>query len=142
MDRWAEVRLFSNKNDEDNKEENGGLYGGDKQNHPDKEVILNELPAELFTPKAMQMWKLLQEAGWVDKNYQVKKSRAEAAVIAREMCLRLFGEDEIQISGTRWKPFVKLWHNKNMKADYQRAMKQDKTDDLTDKIKKLFANIK
>ena len=112
------------------------LYGGDKQNHPDKEVILNELPTELFTPKAMQMWKLLQEAGWVDKNYQVKKSRAEAAVIAREMCLRLFGEDEIQISGTQWKPFVKLWHNKNMKADYQRAMKQDKTDDLTDKIKK------
>ena len=58
------------------------------------------LPAKLTTPKAMQLWQRLQEAGYIDENYQpVDLSRTEMAILAFEMSKRL------GISN-KWKTFV------------------------------------
>ena len=97
------------------------------------------LPAKLSTPKAMPMWLLLQQAGLIDDCYQpVGLSRTDVALLAYEMTMRLSDENEILTSGIEWKPFEELWNRKNLKADYQHAMKQDKTAKFTDRLKRLF----
>jgi hypothetical protein len=98
-----------------------------------------DLPAKLSTPEAMQLWQLLQQAGLIDKYYQpVGLSRTDVALLAYEMTMRLSDENEILTGGIEWKPFEMLWNRKNLKADYQHAMKQDKTAKFTDRLKRLF----
>ena len=98
------------------------------------------LPAKLATPKAMLLWQLLQQAGMIDAYYQpVGLSRTDVALLAYKMTMRLSDENEILTSGIEWKPFELLWNRKNLKADYQRAMKQDKTGEFLNTLSKLFA---
>ena len=47
------------------------------------------MPEELKTAKAMELWKKLQEAGYVDEHFQPTVSRPEAAIIADELAVRL-----------------------------------------------------
>lgn len=98
------------------------------------------LPAKLSTPEAMQLWQLLQQAGLIDEYYQpINLSRTDVALLAYEMTMRLSDENEILTGGIEWKPFETLWNRKNLKADYNRAMKQDKTAKFLETLKNIFA---
>ena len=97
------------------------------------------LPDKLSTPKAMQLWQLLQQDGMIDDRYQpVGLSRADVAWLAYEMTMRLSDKNDRQTNGIEWKPFEVLWNRKNLKADYQRAVKQKKTGKFIDRLKTLF----
>ena len=97
------------------------------------------LPAKLSTPKAMLLWQLLQQDGMIDDRYQpVGLSRADVAWLAYDMTMRLSDKNDRQTNGIEWKPFEVLWNRKNLKADYQRAVKQKKTGKFIDRLKTLF----
>jgi hypothetical protein len=54
------------------------------------------------------------------------------------MTMRLSDKNDRQTNGIEWKPFEVLWNRKNLKADYQRAVKQKKTGKFIDRLKTLF----
>lgn len=72
------------------------------------------LPPELSTEKAMKLWQLLQEAGYIDDNYQPRVSRPQAALIANKFFTVL--DMEVQ-----WSLFQDIWHRKNMRNDLSKA---------------------
>ena len=90
-----------------------------------------EMPEELKTAKAMELWKKLQEAGYVDEHFQPTVSRPEAAIIADELAVRL----EIE---NKWKAFEMLWNRRNMNRDYNTAMDQKKSLKFREKLKKVL----
>jgi hypothetical protein len=93
------------------------------------------LPPKLSTEKAMLMWKLLQQAGYIDDDYQpIGLSRTELAILAYDMSKRLGIRD-------KWKTFEKLWDKKNLRNDYNEAMNQRKSLEFREKLKLLFADI-
>jgi hypothetical protein len=97
------------------------------------------LPPKLSSEKAMRLWQKLQEAGIIDEYYQpIGLTRTDVALLAEEMNIRLGDENDNLLDIKEWKPYETLWHRKNMKADLQRALKQDKTPEFRDKIKKIF----
>lgn len=55
----------------------------------------------LFTPKAMSLWKKLQEQDYVDENYKNKVPQKKASIIADVM------SDVLELS-PKWSPFEKL----------------------------------
>lgn len=65
------------------------------------------LPKELRTEEAMKLWKIAQDAGYVDENFQPLVSRTQAALLANAMAKTL----KIQ---KKWKVFETLWNRKNM----------------------------
>ena len=89
------------------------------------------LPPELSTPKAMALWKKVKAAGYVDENYLPLISRTQAALLAYEMAKRL---------GVRkkWKVFEALWNRKNMRSDYNLALRQYQSLDFQDSLKQLL----
>ena len=90
------------------------------------------LPDELTSDKAMALWRKVQEAGYVDANYQPLISRTQAALLADAMAERL-GIKE------KWKMFGDLWKRNNMRGDYTRAMNQRQSLGFQDKLKRLFS---
>ena len=49
----------------------------------------SQLPEELRTEEAMKLWKIAQDAGYVDENFQPLISRTQAALLALVMAERL-----------------------------------------------------
>lgn len=97
------------------------------------------LPPKLSTEKAMLMWKLLQEAGYIDDRYQPKGlSRADAALVAYHMLIRLPNDNEFLTTGIPWKPFVTLWNRPNLKSDYPKAKENNKYHEFNETLTLLF----
>ena len=64
--------------------------------------VANALPPELSTPKAMELWRKAQQAGYVEDNFQPLISRTLSALMADYMAYMLGLKD-------KWKPFEILW---------------------------------
>ena len=90
------------------------------------------LPEVLATEEAMEIWKKVQGAGYVDAHYQPLLSRTQSALLADAIAERL-GIRE------KWKTFETLWNRKNMYRDYYQAQDQRKTLFFQDEIKKVLA---
>ena len=105
-----------------------------REDHPyegrEKEETI--LPEILATEQAMALWEKVQEAGYVDANYQPLLSRTQSALLADAMAVKL-GIRE------KWKTFETLWNRKNMYRDYYQALDQRKTLIFRDEIKKVLA---
>lgn len=96
--------------------------------------ILSEdsaLPKELCTEAAMALWSKVQDAGYIDENFQPKISRTLSAILADEMAVRL----EI---AEKWKTFEGLWNRRNMYRDYYKALSQSQTLAFQEKMKRIF----
>ena len=91
----------------------------------------SQLPKELRTEEAMTLWKIAQDAGYVDENFQPLVSRTQAALLANTMAKTL----KIQ---KKWKVFETLWHRKNMYRDYYKALCLQQSLAFQDKMKNLF----
>ena len=96
-----------------------------------KEAEPPALPDALSTEEAMALWEKVQEAGYVDSNYQPLISRTQSALLADAMAERL-GIRE------KWKAFEALWNRKNMYRDYYKALDLQQSLAFQDEIKKLF----
>ena len=92
----------------------------------------SHLPEVLATDEAMTLWKKVQAAGWVDTNYQPLISRTQSALLADAIAEKL---------GIRqkWKTFETLWNRKNMRSDYNLALRQQQSLDFLTELKALFA---
>ena len=90
------------------------------------------LPEVLATEEAVEIWKKVQGAGYVDAHYQPLLSRTQSALLADAIAERL-GIRE------KWKTFETLWNRKNMYRDYYQALDQRKTLFFRDDIKKVLA---
>ena len=97
-----------------------------------REKETSHLPEVLATDEAMTLWKKAQTAGWVDANYQPLISRTQSALLADAMAEKL---------GIRqkWKTFETLWNRKNMRSDYNLALRQQQSLDFLTELKALFA---
>jgi len=95
------------------------------------EKSAGDLPNELATDKAMELWKKAQEAGYVDEHFQPLISRTQAALLADTMADRLSIKE-------KWKMFEGLWNRKNMYRDYYKALNLQQSLAFQDEIKKLF----
>ena len=102
-----------------------------KDTSPAAPVKDTPLPPELSTPKAMALWQKAQAKGYVDGNFQPLISRTQAALLADAMAERL---------GIRkkWKVFEELWNRKNMRSDYNLALRQHQSLDFQDSLKQLI----
>ena len=89
------------------------------------------MPEVLSTQEAMVLWQKVQQAAYVDDNYQPTISRTQAALLADAMAIRL-GIRE------KWKVFEMLWNRKNMYRDYYEALNQKKSLVFQDELKKLL----
>ena len=100
---------------------------------PDTPVKDTPLSPELSTPKAMALWKKVQAAGYVDDNFQPLISRTQSALLADAMAEQL---------GIRkkWKVFEALWNRKNMRSDYNLALRQHQSLDFQDSLKQVLYN--
>ena len=106
--------------------------------HPQQNPHDVVLPPKLSSEKAMHLWQKLQQAGLIDEYYQpIGLTRTDVALLAEEMNIRLGDENDNLLDIKEWKPYETLWHRKNMKADLQRALKQDKTPEFRDKLKRI-----
>ena len=111
-------------------------FGGDDRidmkqagNSQPQEVVA--LPDELATDEAMRLWQKLQDAGYVDVNYQPTISRPMAALMADAMATHL-GIQE------KWKTFETLWKRRNMRSDYNRAFTQQQSLGFQETLKNLI----
>ena len=89
------------------------------------------LPEVLATDEAMTLWKKAQTAGWIDANYQPLISRTQSALLADAMAEKL---------GIRqkWKTFETLWNRKNMRSDYNLALRQQQSLDFLTELKRMI----
>ena len=89
------------------------------------------LPEALATEQAMEIWKKVQDAGYVDANYQPLLSRTQSALLADAMAEKL---------GIRpkWKTFETLWNRKNMRSDYNLALRQQQSLDFLGELKRMI----
>ena len=89
------------------------------------------LPEVLATDEAMTLWRKAQAAGWVDANYQPLISRTQSALLADAIAEKL---------GIRqkWKTFETLWNRKNMRSDYNLALRQQQSLDFQDELKRIL----
>ena len=101
------------------------------------------LPPKLASGRAMFMWRILQQEGLIDDDYQpVGLSRTMSALLANDMITRLSTETERLLGiDDKWKPFEQLWDRNNMKADYNHAMNLAKTRPFLDRLNRLLAGI-
>ena len=86
---------------------------------------------ELATDEAIHLWQKLQEADYIDENYQPLVSRPKAALLADAMatCLGI---------RQRWRIFEEVWQRRNMRNDFARALSQQQSLDFQDDIRKLM----
>lgn len=96
-----------------------------------REKAPGNLPEVLCTEAAMALWKKAQAAGWMDANYQPLISRTQAALLADAMAERL-GIRE------KWKTFETLWNRKNMRSDYNLALRQQQSLDFLTELKRIL----
>lgn len=96
-----------------------------------REKETSHLPEVLATDEAMKLWKKAQEAGYVDANYQPLLSRTQSALLADAMAERL-GIRE------KWKTFETLWNRKNMRSDYNLALRQQQSLDFLTELKRMI----
>ena len=89
------------------------------------------LPDALNTEEAKLLLKKVQDAGYLDANYQPIVSRTQAAVLAYEIAKKLGIRN-------KWKPFEYLWNRKNIRSDYNKALSQQQFSDFIDELKALF----
>jgi hypothetical protein len=91
----------------------------------------SNLPEVLATDEAMTLWKKAQTAGWVDANYQPLISRTQSALLADAIAEKL---------GIRqkWKTFETLWNRKNMRSDYNLALRQQQSLDFLTELKRMI----
>ena len=91
----------------------------------------NDLPEVLATEEAMKIWQKVQDAGYVDANYQPLLSRTQSALLADAMAMKL---------GIRqkWKTFETLWNRKNMRSDYNLALRQQQSLDFQAELKRVI----
>ena len=89
------------------------------------------LPEVLATEEAMEIWQKVQEAGYVDANYQPLLSRTQSALLADAIAERL-GIRE------KWKTFETLWNRKNIRSDYNLALRQQQSLDFQDELKRIL----
>ena len=96
-----------------------------------REKETSHLPEVLATDEAMTLWKKAQTAGWVDTNYQPLISRTQSALLADAMAEKL---------GIRqkWKTFETLWNRKNMRSDYNLALRQQQSLDFLTELKRIL----
>ena len=99
-----------------------------------KEAEPPALPDALSTEEAMALWKKVQKAGYVDANYQPLISRTQSALLADYMAERLDIKD-------KWKVFEELWNRKNMRSDYNLALRQQQSLDFQDSLKQVLYNM-
>ena len=92
------------------------------------------LPEVLATDEAMALWEKVQRAGYVDGNFQPLISRTQSALLADAMAERL-GIRE------KWKVFEELWNRKNMRSDYNLALRQHQSLDFQDSLKQVLYNM-
>ena len=97
----------------------------------EKGTELSVLPDVLSTEEAMTLWRKMQDASYVDVNYQPLISRTQAAILAYEMAKRL-GIKE------KWKMFETLWHRRNMYRDYYDALNQGQSLEFRDELRAIF----
>ena len=90
-----------------------------------------QLPELLSTEEAMALWEKVQKAGYVDANYQPLLSRTQSAFLADAMAVKL-GIRE------KWKTFETLWNRKNMRSDYNLALRQQQSLDFQDELKRIL----
>ena len=102
-----------------------------------------ELPPKLCTDQAMLLWQRLQQAGYIDDDYQpVGLSRTMSALLANDMITRLSTETERLLGiDDKWKPFEQLWDRSNMKADYNHALNLVKARPFLGRLNRLLAGI-
>ena len=96
-----------------------------------RKKAMGDLPEVLCTEAAMALWKKAQTAGWVDANYQPLISRTQSALLADAMAERL-GIRE------KWKTFETLWNRKNMRSDYNLALRQQQSLDFLTELKRMI----
>ena len=91
----------------------------------------SNLPEVLATEAAMALWKKAQAAGWIDANYQPLISRTQSALLADAIAEKL---------GIRqkWKTFETLWNRKNMRSDYNLALRQQQSLDFLTELKRMI----
>lgn len=90
-----------------------------------------QLPEVLSTEEAMALWEKVQKAGYVDANYQPLLSRTQSALLADAMAVKL-GIRE------KWKTFETLWNRKNMRSDYNLALRQQQSLDFLGEVKQIL----
>ena len=96
-----------------------------------REKAPGNLPEVLATDEALTLWKKAQAAGWVDANYQPLISRTQSALLADAIAERL-GIRE------KWKTFETLWNRKNMRSDYNLALRQQQSLDFLTELKRIL----
>ena len=95
-----------------------------------------KLPPELSTEKAMKVWKVLQDAGFIDQNYQPTVSRTDAAVIAGWIGTQLNKK-------IPWAVFEIIWDRKAMRSDHSKGMGkkgEENAPNIIDKLQDLLNN--
>ena len=106
----------------------------EQQEKKGKERGEAELPEALATEEAKRLWDAAQNVGWVDECWQPKLSRALSAVLADRMATLLDIKD-------KWKVFEELWNRKNMRSDYNLALRQQQSLDFQDSLKQVLYNM-
>ena len=91
----------------------------------------SHLPEVLATDEAMTLWKKVQAAGWVDTNYQPLISRTQSALLADAIAEKL-GICQ------KWKTFEMLWNRKNIRSDYNLALRQQQSLDFLTELKRMI----
>lgn len=93
----------------------------------------NLLPDVLATGIAMKYWQRLQQAGFVDKHYQLvpDTTRKQAMYIADVF------SDKLQMR-SKWKPFQDLWHINNLAQEKWEMQETGKTPNRSEGIEKIF----
>lgn len=75
------------------------------------------IPSELDNDKARNILQRFVDAGMLDGQFQPLVSRAQAALIANAVSMRL---NIVK----KWKVFESLWNRKNIRNDYNKAFSQ------------------
>ena len=89
------------------------------------------LPEVLATEEAMKIWQKVQDAGYIDTHYQPLLSRTQSALLADAIAVKL---------GIRqkWKTFETLWNRKNVRSDYNLALRQQQSLDFQGELKRIL----
>lgn len=95
----------------------------------------NLLPDVLATGIAMKYWQRLQQAGFVDKHYQLlpDTTRKQAMYIADTF------SDKLQMR-SKWKPFQDLWHINNLAQEKWEMQETGKVPYRSEEIDKIFGD--
>lgn len=92
------------------------------------------LPEELATPRAMGFWKRLQEAGYIDSNYQPTESVSGKDKAFIGYCFF----NALNSSNYKWSLLQKLWNDTHLSMFYQRLIEKEDLSVYNTKISQIF----